>query len=171
MLGAELVHRQPERLLIIEEADSGDAAGPGTKNYRSILMRDAAERDERKGLKGVDCLAEFFEADGRPVGSFGRCLKDWAKDGEVCAAVARSLRLTERVRRNADQQLIAESAADDIDRKRARGEMNAVGACGAGDVGAVVDEQLRRTMARESCGLCGQLKESPGGKIFFAELN
>ena len=90
MLGAERVHRQLERLLVAKEADSGDAASPGLKNCWGILVRDAAERDERKGLKGVDCLDEFSETDGRPVSSFRGCLEDWAKDGEICAAIPRS---------------------------------------------------------------------------------
>ena len=98
----ERVHSQLNHMLFTEEANAGNAAGSGLKNRRRVLARDAAERNERKWLKGIHCFDKFFEADGWPINLFGGRLEDGAEDCEVCAAVARGVSLVKGMCRNAD---------------------------------------------------------------------
>lgn len=75
------------------------------------------------------------------------------------------------MRGDADQEISAEGAADNSCFKGARGEMAAVCACRARDIGAVVDENARHRASRDLYAAPGQFIKRARCEIFFAELD
>lgn len=75
------------------------------------------------------------------------------------------------MRRNSDDEIGRKILSDVFRRNRIFSQMNAVGFCRKGNIGAIVDKQPRSRILSEFCRLCGQFKEKFGGNFFFADLN
>ena len=119
---------------------------------------DAADGDEGKGARRRR-RAQPVEARGRAKGSFEGVWKTGPEDAEVGAAVARRARLFEGVGESPTKRSVPKAGAHGRRRERLRGEVDAVAQGGAGDVGAVVDEQARVAGARDGGGARGEFVE------------
>lgn len=158
----------------MEEANSGDAGGPGFEAGRGVSGGDAAEGEDRDGVGEGAGLGQGGEAGGWGVS----LAEDGAEEDEAGRVEVGGEDLAARVAGAADdrvRQAVGAVEMPDLRGSEAAGvggEMDAVGAGGEGYIGAGVDEEAG---GAGGCGqdgedLAGQSGQFAGWKVRFTEL-
>ena len=145
----------------LEHADGGDTGGACGEGCRGVFGGDAAEGEDRDRSGSGACELQQVEADAfgdQRVGVAGDAsdfLEDGAEEDDGGGGFAGGGDLVEGVAGDADDWLRQSGGGVEAADLRGGefagggGEVDAVGSGGDGDVGAGVDEELRRLWATE----------------------